>query len=151
MTPLSLPVMNYRARQICHRILAIGVDWAAFSLSGFLAFELRFDFVLPAKYLYAMKGALCIWVFAKSIAFIVGRLDRGSWRYTSAHDTVRIFLANSIGSLLAGVAIYFLLGKWGVPHSVYILDWLLSCLLTLGGKANCSRCQNDQKLNSCEV
>jgi FlaA1/EpsC-like NDP-sugar epimerase len=32
------------------------------------------------------------------------------------------------------LVIFHLIGSWGIPRSVYILDWLISCLLTLGGR-----------------
>ena len=78
-----------------------------------------------------MEVALGIWVVAKSVAFVAGKLNRGNWRYTSTYDAVRVVVANSVGSVLGGVALYVLLGPWGMPRSVYILDWLLCCLLTM--------------------
>jgi FlaA1/EpsC-like NDP-sugar epimerase len=81
-----------------------------------------------------MEAALCVWVVAQSAAFIAARVDRGNWRYTSAHDAVRIVLADSAGSVLGGAVIFFLLGRWNFPRSAYILEWLLSCLLVLGGR-----------------
>jgi len=81
-----------------------------------------------------MGVALCIWAAAKSAAFIVGAVSQGSWRHTSVFDAVRIVLANSAGSILGGLVIFHLAGSWGIPRSVYILDWLISILLTLGGR-----------------
>jgi FlaA1/EpsC-like NDP-sugar epimerase len=81
-----------------------------------------------------MAVALCIWAAAKSAAFIVGAVSQGSWRHTSVFDAVRIVLANSAGSILGGLVIFHLIGPLGIPRSVYILDWLISCLLTLGGR-----------------
>ena len=128
---------NY-ARLILHRLVGYWVDWSAFALSGFLAFELRFDFVLPAHYLHPMVVALGVWILAKAAAFIVGKLDRGGWRYTSAYDAVQIVLANAAGSILGGLVLLYLLGPHGIPRSVYILDWLLSCLVTLGRGFRCA-------------
>jgi FlaA1/EpsC-like NDP-sugar epimerase len=81
-----------------------------------------------------MEVALGIWVVANSMAFIAGKLNRGNWRYTSTYDAVRVVVANSAGSVLGGVVLFVLLGPWGMPRSVYILDWLLCCLLTLGAR-----------------
>jgi FlaA1/EpsC-like NDP-sugar epimerase len=110
------------------------LDLAAFALSTFLAFELRFDGALPAQYFHPMGVALCIWAAAKSASFIVGAVIRGSWRHISVHDAVRIVLAVSAGSMLGGLVIFLLVGPWGIPRSVYILDWLISCVLALGGR-----------------
>jgi FlaA1/EpsC-like NDP-sugar epimerase len=134
MSPIPLPAQRYSAKLILHRVLVYLLDLAAFALSGFFAFELRFDGAVPVLYLHAMAVALCVWIVAKSVAFIAGKLNLGNWRYTSTYDAVRVTVANSVGSVLGGVVLYVLLGPWGMPRSVYILDWLLSCLLTLGAR-----------------
>jgi FlaA1/EpsC-like NDP-sugar epimerase len=114
------------------RIAGYLVDWTAIALSGCLAFELRFDFSMPTTYIYPMEVAIGVWVAAKSAVFILGKLDRGNWRYTSAYDAIQIMLANTAGSLLGAMVLLSLLGLREVPRSVYFLDWMLSCLLTLG-------------------
>jgi FlaA1/EpsC-like NDP-sugar epimerase len=134
MSPVSPAAQRLHGKLIRNRISGYLLDGAAFILSGVLAFELRFDFVLPASYPHPMEAALCIWLAAKSAAFIAAKLDRGGWRYTSAYDAVRIVAANSAGSILSGSVILLLLKPWGIPRSVYVLDWLLSCLMTLGGR-----------------
>ena len=134
MSPQSKLARQHKAQRIWRRTIAFSLDLSAFVLSTFLAFELRFDGALPAKYFHPMGVALCIWAAAKSAAFIVGAVSQGSWRHTSIFDAVRIVLATSAGSILGGLVIYHLIGPWGIPRSVYILDWLISCLLTLGGR-----------------
>jgi len=49
MTPLSFAKRQSNVKIIRHRIIGYLLDWAAFALSGVFAFELRFDFVLPAE------------------------------------------------------------------------------------------------------
>jgi FlaA1/EpsC-like NDP-sugar epimerase len=132
MLPLSFSGRKNNAKIILHRMAGYVVDWFAFALSGFLAFELRFDFAVPAQYTRSMVVALCVWTLAKAVAFIAGKLDRGSWRYTSAYDAVKIVFVNAVGSVLGGLVLLVLLGLQGIPRSVYILDWLLCCLVTLG-------------------
>jgi FlaA1/EpsC-like NDP-sugar epimerase len=123
-----------RARRIGCQFIVYSLDLAAFAISTILAFELRFDGALPAQYFQPMGVALCAWAAAKSAFFIVGRVSRGSWRHTSANDAVHIVLANSAGAILGGLIIFLLVGPRGIPRSVYILDWLISCLLTFGGR-----------------
>lgn len=122
------------ARLLRHRFVAYLLDWAAFALSGLFAFELRFDFVLPAKYFFQMKVAICVWLVAKSAAFIAIKLNRGNWRYTSAYDSVRIVAANAVGSIVGGAVLLYLFGPWGIPRSIYVLEWIMSCFLTLAGR-----------------
>jgi len=123
---------QYRAQRIQRRLIVYSLDLAAFALSAFLAFELRFDGALPAPYVHPMLVALCIWTAAKSVCFLAGAVGRASWRHTSIYDAVRLVLANTAGSILGGLALFLLAGPWGIPRSVYILDWLICCLLTLG-------------------
>jgi FlaA1/EpsC-like NDP-sugar epimerase len=134
MSPKSPHAQSYFVQRAGRSFFAFLLDLAAFLLSTFLAFELRFDGALPAQYVHPMGVALCIWAAVKSACFLAGAVGRGSWRHASYHDAVRIVLANSVGSILGGILLFRLIGPSGIPRSVYILDWLLSCLLTLGGR-----------------
>ena len=134
MFPVSLFARPLHWKRMRNRFVGYLFDGTAFALSAVLAFELRFDFVVPVNYLRPMEAALCVWVVAQSAAFLAAKVDHGNWRYTSAHDAVRIVLADSAGSLLGGLILLLLLGPWGIPRSAYILDWLLSCLFVLGGR-----------------
>lgn len=119
-------------RRTGRQLLGYLTDLAAFGLSAFVAFELRFDGTVPPQYLRLIGAAVCIWAAVKSTAFIVGSVRWGHWRYTSVGDVVRIVLANTLGSFVGVAAIVFLYGASAVPRSVYILDWIVSCILTLG-------------------
>jgi FlaA1/EpsC-like NDP-sugar epimerase len=150
MSPIPLPAPHYSAKLIRHRVLVYLLDFAAFVLSGFFAFELRFDGVVPAQYFHAMEVALCVWVVAKSLAFVAGKLNRGNWRYTSTYDAVRVMFANTAGSILGGVVLFVLLEPAGMPRSVYILDWLLCCLLTLGARLAVRLVHTSRRANGVE-
>src|ERR1700728_999280 len=113
------------------RLLASMMDIAGFTLCGLLAFQLRFDGSVPALYAHGMVEAILIWAVAKSAAFFFGAVNTGYCRYTSLDEAVRIGLANSAGSVVAG-AIIVLAVHPGMPRSIYILEWLTSCALTLG-------------------
>jgi FlaA1/EpsC-like NDP-sugar epimerase len=134
MSPESKLARQYKAQRIRRGSIVFSLDLAAFAFSTILAFELRFDGALPAQYFHPMLVALCVWAGTKSASFIVGAVGRGSWQHTSVYDAVRLVLADSAGWILGGLVISFLAGPWGIPRSVYILDWLISCLLTLGGR-----------------
>ncbi len=134
MSSNSRSALLSRAERVGRQFIVYFVDLAAFVLSTVLAFELRFDGAIPARYLHSMELAMTVWAAAKSASFIVGRVSRGSWRHTSADDAVHIVLANSTGAMLGGFVIFLMIGPQGIPHSVYILDWLISCLLTFGAR-----------------
>ena len=134
MSPASLPTRRSPIERIRRRLLASSKDLISFALSGLLAFELRFDGVIPGKYHHPFATALIVWAIAKTLAFAVGGVNRGYWRHTSIYDAQRIALANAAGSVLGGVALISLLGPWGIPRSVYILEWIISSFLLLGGR-----------------
>ena len=130
----SFATQGFNVQHSLHQLLECLLDLAAFALSGFVAFELRFDGRLPSPYFHSMEVAVCVWLLVKCLAFIVGAVRWGHWRYTSANEIVRIVLANSSGSLVGGSIVVALLGPGMIPRSVYVLDWLVSCLLTLGSR-----------------
>lgn len=134
MSPVSRLARPHRAHRIWRLFVVHSLDLIAFLFSGFLAFELRFDSALPTQYFRPMEMALCIWAAAKLAAFVAGGVNQGSWRYTSVSDAARIVLTASSGSLLGGLVLFLLLGPMGIPRSVYILDWLITCVLALGGR-----------------
>ena len=134
MSPTSLPAQRSAVERVRWRLLASFRDLFTFTLSVLLAFELRFDGALPAKYHHALTVTVCVWAVAKMITFTAGSVNRGYWQYTSIYDAQRIALANSAGSILGGLIIVILLGPWGIPRSIYILEWIISCFLILGGR-----------------
>jgi FlaA1/EpsC-like NDP-sugar epimerase len=134
MSPASLPAGRSAVERIRRRLLASSKDLISFALSGLLAFELRFDGVIPGKYHHPFATALIVWAIAKTLAFAVGGVNRGYWRHTSIYDAQRIALANAAGSVLGAVALISLLGPRGIPRSVYILEWIISSFLLLGGR-----------------
>ena len=111
------------------------MDVTAFSCSAVLSFELRFDGLVPPRFIHPMWTALCIWVAVKMTAFIVCRVSWDHWRHTSIHDGLRVILANSAGSIVGGSVIFLFFLPWRLPRSVYVLDWLVACLITLSLRA----------------
>jgi FlaA1/EpsC-like NDP-sugar epimerase len=116
------------------RLLSHFLDLTAFSCSVLIAFELRFDGDLPAQMLHPMFLALFIWAGLQSAAFLGFRVSSDHWRHTSTYDAARVLMASLAGSIAGGSLIWMLLGPWSIPRSVYVLDWLMASLLTLGGR-----------------
>jgi FlaA1/EpsC-like NDP-sugar epimerase len=110
------------------------VDLTAFAASSFLAFQLRFDGVLPTVYFHALWVAMAVWACAKSFTFIYGGVGGGYWRYTSIHEARRLVVTNSVGSILGAVMIPLLLGHQRLPRSIYLLEWLVSSVLILSDR-----------------
>jgi len=116
------------------RLLGYFVDLAAFSISAYVAFGLRFDGKLPPELIHPWVIATCVWGVAKSIAFISGRISWGHWRYTSTNEVIRIISANLLGSVIGVSGLLLLLGSGIIPRSIFFIDCLVSCVLTLGAR-----------------
>ena len=125
-------IRPYSLGRIGRRLIAYSKSLLVFACSGLLAFELRFDGALPARYIQSVEVAVGIWAAAKTLAFIIGAVHQEHWRHTSIYEAERIIFANTAGSIVGGTAIFFALGKWGIPRSVYVLEWIVSCFLILG-------------------
>jgi FlaA1/EpsC-like NDP-sugar epimerase len=121
-------------KRMGRRIFSYLKNLVVFASSAILAFELRFDGSVPQRYLYPMGVALFIWAGAKTAAFILGSVNQEQWRHTSIYESVRVVLANSAGSVAGGIFIYILFGPHTIPRSVYVLEWLVSSFLILGGR-----------------
>lgn len=109
------------------------VQLALFALGATSAFMLRFDFSVPGQYLPHLWMGLSLLVVAKGLVFQVFGLDRGWWRYVSIPDLMRLCTGNLVGSLVACMGI-LVLAPDGFPRSLYILDFLLSIILTAGAR-----------------
>ncbi len=125
---------TFEISPIWRRILSYFLDTAAFLCSAIMAFELRFDGVVPAQFLDPMEVAMCTWAGLQLAAFIACRVSWDHWRYTSTNDALRLLLATFAGSIAGGLALSHMLGPWSIPRSVLVLDWLLAGLFTLGGR-----------------
>jgi FlaA1/EpsC-like NDP-sugar epimerase/lipopolysaccharide/colanic/teichoic acid biosynthesis glycosyltransferase len=101
------------------------------ALSGLAAFFLRFEFNVPDSHLRHLMVAVCAWVIVKTVVFRLYGLDRGWWHFVSLPDALRLAMANTAGSIAAGLVIW-LAGPAGFPRSVYLLDLML-CLLGTAG------------------
>jgi FlaA1/EpsC-like NDP-sugar epimerase len=114
-----------------YRWIVRAIQTAIFLIAGISAFLLRFDFTLPLRYQTHVLPALAAWVFAKVLVFHLLRLDRGWWRYVSVLDLWRLATGNLAGSAF-GCLLLLAAGPKGFPRSLYVIDFLLSAVMTAG-------------------
>ena len=91
-----------------------------------LAYLIRFEGQIPEDMWRNFRITIWCIVPFKLCHFMVFRLYKGMWRYTSLVDMVNVLkatLASSIGIILA---ILFIHRFEGFPRSVFIIDWILS-------------------------
>lgn len=132
------PVLNHRtAAALVHDLCAIAVAWL-------LAFQLRFNFDLPADYGQPAMMSL-VWVVPLYAGlFYSFGLYRGIWRYASLSDLQHLFAAVSIGGLLIATVVV-LFGVAMVPRSVLLLHPLLLAFV-MGGSRFAYRSWKEHRL-----
>jgi FlaA1/EpsC-like NDP-sugar epimerase len=102
-----------------------------FAVSGFAAFLLRFDLVIPHNYVKYLEFGIPIWIVVKAIVFWLGHLDSRGWRSVSIYDLQRIFLVNLLASC-GSAALILWTAPQGFPRSIYLLDFVMCFLATAG-------------------
>lgn len=97
-----------------------------------LAFALRFDGTIPARYHELLAAHLPYLVPLKLSVFFVCGLYHGMWRYTSLRDISRVVLACVTASLVFLAFLVLLRETGGYPRSIFALDLGLTCVLISG-------------------
>lgn len=110
-------------------------DAAVIALSLWLAFLLRFDGVIPPRYLAMLQLLIPLAVGVKLLVFSVFRIYRFSWTYMSLEELFVVFLSCIVSSL-ALAALLFVLHNWppltGFPRSILAIDFAFT-LIGMGG------------------
>ncbi len=117
-------------------ILVVDIIIAVVSLQ--VAYLLRFNFRVPGNVVSSFVLAFPIVVMLRIITYLLGRTYAGIVRYTGTKDTERIFLAVSGATallFLVNFGSYFLYqGRFVVPTSVVVIDWLACIFLMVGSR-----------------
>jgi FlaA1/EpsC-like NDP-sugar epimerase len=106
-------------------------DAAAICISYWLAFQLRFDFNLPAEELDRFLKTLPLVLSFRLAAFYYFGLYRGIWRFASMNDSVNILKSTVVSQLLL-VAVILFIWHGTFARSVIILDPVFIMLLVGG-------------------
>lgn len=110
-------------------------DAAVIALSLWLAFLLRFDGVIPPRYLAMLQLLIPLAVGVKLLVFSVFRIYRFSWAYMTLGELFVVFLSCIVSSL-ALAALLFVLHNWspltGFPRSILAIDFAFT-LIGMGG------------------
>jgi FlaA1/EpsC-like NDP-sugar epimerase len=95
-----------------------------------LAFQLRFEFHVPAQYSPFLGLWLPVLLAFRTLAFYQAGLFRGLWRYTGAPDLVSIVRGTTLATAVFAAALYAT-SSW-LPRSIIAIEWLTS-LVMVGG------------------
>ena len=99
-----------------------------------LAYVLRFDFSIPKEQFDRLIYSLPLVTAMTLLVFERSGLLRGMWRYVSMSDATRIAKAKAVASFLSLAALYALTG-YGIPRSIFVLDWVFCVALLVGARA----------------
>ncbi len=113
------------------RWVIFSVDLIGVCFAFLLAYLLRFEFHPPAEEWIKGLSFLPFWLTGCGLAFLLGKTYQGIIRYTSAQDTLRLFVTLS-GALVVLFAWSFSRKYWAVdglyavPVSILLIAYLLS-------------------------
>jgi FlaA1/EpsC-like NDP-sugar epimerase len=116
-----------------HRLLQVLVDAALVALAFLLAFLLRFDQGVPARYEDLLWGTIAFVVVGKVAIFAAFGLYEKWWRYVGLRDFETILKASVAASLvLVGGLFIWSPTAEDLPRSIAVMDFLLTTGL-IGG------------------
>jgi FlaA1/EpsC-like NDP-sugar epimerase len=102
---------------------------AAIGLSVAAAFQLRFDFAVPASQMPILHHALLFAILAKLPVFDCAGLYRGLRRFVSVPDLYSVFLSNVAGSALFAAAAMIWISP-EMPRSIIVIDGVICFIAT---------------------
>jgi FlaA1/EpsC-like NDP-sugar epimerase len=112
--------------------IIIAADAVIFCVSLVVAYLLRFDFALDNYYHSYLLSIVSLIISTKLFCYFLFGLYKGMWRYTSITDLVRLGQACLFALVIYSSLCYFNFGFKGFPRSIFILDALLTFILTAG-------------------
>lgn len=119
------------------RQLVFLIDLAICTLSVLIAYQLRFNFHVPASEVVTYAWVFPFVVSVRAATFLIFRTYRGIIRYTSSRDTIRILGTLSVGSMCMAISnplAFWLSGSYTLPFSIIIIDFLITAFLMISGR-----------------
>ena len=119
-----------------HRVWQAAVDACLIAIAWYLAFALRFDFAIPARYGEMITETILLAVVIKVAVLTMFGLYNHWWRYVSIGDMWSAARAVGVGSLITFIAIFLIDPVDGVrlPRSVFLIDALLLLAFITGAR-----------------
>ena len=137
--------------QFRNRLLVLLHDLMWIPVSIFMAFSLRFnlDTIPPDNWRGFLWMAGCA-VPVFTFYFWFFGLYRGTWRFVSISDLMRLFKTIALGLPSTALAVFILQRFEGIPRSIFVLFPLL-LLLGLGAPRLLYRWINDRKIGLARI
>jgi FlaA1/EpsC-like NDP-sugar epimerase len=97
-----------------------------------LAYELRFDFAIPAEQSELFWLSLPLLVVFRFAAYANSGVFRAQWLHFGPQDLLRLALAVTLSSLVFAAVVYLSHLSPGVPRSVLVIEWAGAIFLAGG-------------------
>jgi FlaA1/EpsC-like NDP-sugar epimerase len=107
-------------------------DAILFSMALYLSFYLRFEGIIPDRYLVHFYISLPLFISIKIMIFYFLQIYRFTWSYIGIYELTRIFMAQTLSLLIIAASILFLAyGEplLGFPRSVFLIDYAFSLIM----------------------
>ena len=117
-----------------NKAIILAREYVGFLFAIIAAFLLRFDYAIPRYYVPHLQFACIVAPLVKTALLNYLGLEGGWWRYFSLRDLERLILGNVAGSLIC-CGLILLIAPPGYPRSIYILDLILSIVITASERA----------------
>ena len=114
------------------------LDFIAISVATYIAFLLRFDFIIEKQYIDDVYKTFIILGIMRIGLFYILDIYQISWRYFSFKDQVQITYILLSSTLLFTALVYLFRGSFfaGYPRSVIPIEFLLSFLFILSSRVS---------------
>jgi UDP-GlcNAc:undecaprenyl-phosphate/decaprenyl-phosphate GlcNAc-1-phosphate transferase len=116
------PFGNFSHRR---RIVEILLDTVLAALAYYSAYLLRFDGDMPGEQIAIFIRTLPPLVAIQILAFLIGGVYKGIWRYAGVGELASLAVAVFIGSTVCGLAVLFFYKFHGPSRAVFILNGVL--------------------------
>jgi FlaA1/EpsC-like NDP-sugar epimerase len=119
------------------RLWRVAADALLVTLAWYLAFQVRFDKGVPARYDEFLAGEVFVAVVGiKLVVFVLFGLYHHWWRYVSIRDMWRAVLAVTVGSAAAVGFIYLWdpVPGWNLPRGIIAIDWMFTLGFVVGAR-----------------
>ncbi len=132
----SVLIGEQRLAQLKNRsfYLMVLIEAFIFAMAYTGAYLLRFEFTLTPRD-FSQIMVVIFWLIPLKLAvFYAFGLYKGMWRYSSLHDFWRLAEGCSLSTLLAVGTVFFVYGFTGFSRAVFLLDGLLTFVMTGGAR-----------------
>jgi len=120
-----------------YRMWQVAADGLLAAFAWYLAFQVRFDQGVPARYDEFLGWDVFAVVIGLQLAvFVAFGLYQHWWRYVSIRDIWRAVLAVTVAAVVVVVALYLWrpVDGWRVPRGVVAIDWLFMLAFVTGAR-----------------